>query len=549
MDPYQSLVPRPRAARREPGTYELTWDTALVAAPDALPAADAVRLLLAPLGLPLRPAGAGTGLTVRLAPGDGSGDGYRVRVSDDGVLLEASTVDGIRYATQTLRQLLGVNAFRAASPPGTRWELPCGEVTDAPALAWRGGMIDVTRHFFGKHTILRYIDLFAMHKLNRLHLHLTDDQGWRIESRRFPRLHEVGGFRPHTQAGLDRKAGLTDDAPHGGYYTFDDLAEIAAYAADRGITVIPEIDLPGHASALLAAYPEFGLGKHDVRTGWGISDAVVSPLPATMRFLTDVLDELTDALPGPYVHLGGDECMLSGWAEDPEISQYMRELGYAEPVGLFGHFLRELTTHLNKRGLRAVVWDEGFVGDGVSGDSVVTAWRGDGVARRAAAAGYDVVRCPVYPTYFDYDQSDDPDEPLSIGGPITLADVSAFTPVPEHWAEDERAHVIGAQFNLWSEYVPDESHLDYMVFPRACALAEVAWTGGPTHDLADRLAHHLGRLSAAGCGYRPLSGPLPWQTGGTGHRRRAAGAPIARVREHLENLSVQADVPPSLLSM
>ena len=547
-DPYQTLVPRPRAARSLPGTFELTADTPLIAAPGAEPAAEAVRLLLAPLRLPLRPASSGTGLTVRLLPG-GDDESYQLTVTEDGVELAGPTVDGVRHAVQTLRQLLPAAAFRSAALPGTRWIVPCGEVRDAPELSWRAGMIDVSRHFLPKHELLRYVDLFALHKLNRLHLHLTDDQGWRIESRRYPRLHEVGSHRPATQAWYERNVGVTDGTPHGGYYTLDDLSEIAGYAAERGVTVVPEIDLPGHAAALLAAYPEYGIGKHSVATGWGISTAVVKPVPATIRFLTDVLGELTDALPGPYVHIGGDECMLRDWATDPEVAVYLKELDYDNPVQLFGHFLRQLAGYLAGRGRRTVVWDEGFVGGGVLADSVVTAWRGDGVARRAAAAGYDVVRCPVYPAYFDYDQSDLPDEPMSIGGPITLADAAAFAPVPDDWTEAERARVIGAQFNLWTEYIPNARHLDYMMFPRASAFAEVAWTGRPAVGIEARLETHLGRLAAAGAEFRPLSGPLPWQAGGTGDRRRAPGNPIARVRERLESLSEQADVPPSLLSM
>jgi hexosaminidase len=544
-DPYQFLVPRPRVARPLPGSFELTADTPLVAAPGAETAADAVRLILSPLRLPLRPATSGSGLTVRLRPG--ATESYELRVTDYGIELSASTVDGIRHAAQTLRQVLPDAAYRSVPLPGTRWIVPGGEVLDEPALSWRGGMIDVSRHFLPKHELLRYVDLFALHKLNRMHLHLTDDQGWRIESRRHPRLHEVGSHRPATQPWQER--GNEDGTPHGGYYTLDDLAEIAAYAAERGVTVVPEIDLPGHAAALLAAYPRYGIGSHTVATGWGISTAVVKPVPATVRFLTEVLEELTGAIPGPYVHIGGDECMLRDWATDPEVSAYLAELGYGGPVQLFGHFLRQLAGYLAGRGRRTVVWDEGFVGDGVLPDSVVTAWRGDGVARRAAAAGYDVVRCPVFPAYFDYDQSDSPDEPLSIGGPLTLADVAAFAPVPADWTGAERARVVGAQFNLWSEYIPGSRHLDYLMFPRACAYAEVAWTGQPAEDIEDRLPTHLGRLAAAGCEFRPPSGPLPWQAGGTGDRRRAPGNPIAQVRAHLEDLSTQADVPPSLLSM
>jgi hexosaminidase len=459
-------------------------------------------------------------------------------------------LDGIRHATQTLRQLLPDAAWRAVPPPGARWVVECGEVTDAPVLAWRGGMIDVARHFFAKHTLLRYVDLFAMHRLNRMHLHLTDDQGWRVESRRYPRLVEVASHRPHTQAGWYREDVETDGTPHGGYYTLDDLAEVAAYAAERGVTVVPEVDLPGHASALLAAYPELGSGKHTVRIGWGISTSVVKPVPASVRFIADILEELADAVPGRYVHLGGDECPLQDcWGTDPDVLRHQSELGYTEPVDLFGHFMRELAGVLTAHGRRMVVWDEAFVGGGLLADSVVAAWRGDGVARRAAAAGYDVVRCPVFPTYFDYSQSDHPDEPLSIGGPITLSDVARFAPVPDSWTDQERAHVLGAQFQTWTEYIPDVRHLDYMVFPRACAFAEVAWTGRAAVDIEQRLPAHLSRLDAAGCRYRPLSGPLPWQAGGTGVRRRVGGTPMAKVRQHLEELAERADIPPGLISI
>jgi hexosaminidase len=360
-------------------------------------------------------------------------------------------------------------------------------------------------------------------------------------------LAEVASHRPHSQAGWHLEE-TTDGTPHGGYYTLDDLAEVSAYAAERGVTVVPEIDLPGHASALLAAYPELGSGAHAVRAGWGISTGVVKPVPATVRFIADILGELTAAVHGAYVHLGGDECPVNDcWGTDPELLAYQRQLGYAEPVGLFGHFMRQLGGVLAGHGRRMVAWDEAFVGGGLLPDSVVTAWRGDGVARRAAAAGYDVVRCPVFPTYFDYCQSDLPDEPLAIGGPITLADVAAFEPVPHDWTGQEAAHVLGAQFQTWTEYIPDAAHLDYMVFPRACAFAEVAWAGRPAAvDFEQRLPAHLARLAAAGCRYRPLAGPLPWQAGGTGARRRAGGTPIAQVRAHLDGLSSHADTPPSM---
>jgi hexosaminidase len=540
-DRYETLVPRAREARRLPGTLTLTADTRLVG-PDE--ATEPVRRLLAPLGLPLRPTGDGTEIAVGFDAAITAPEGYRLHVGTAGVTLTAAGVDGLRHGVRTLRQLLPDAAWRAAAPAGTEWTLDCGEVTDAPALPWRGGMLDVSRHFLPKREVLRYLDLFAMHGLNRLHLHLSDDQGWRVQSARYPKLTEVGAHRPGSQVGRTRD-GSHDHVPHGGYYTLDDLAEINAYATGLGVTVVPELDLPGHASALLAAYPEYGIGTHRVLTGWGISAGVVTPLPRTLAFLGEVLDELTEALPVPYVHLGGDECVLRDWAADAEVMGHLAEQGITEPVDGHGYFLRSLGEHLAKDGKRMVVWDEGFVTGGMLPDSIVTAWRGSSVGRRAAAAGYDVVRSPVYPTYLDYDQSDSADEPLSIGGPLTLDDVAAFDPVPAEWAPAEREHVLGVQFQAWSEYIPDARHLDYLAFPRACALADVAWTGAPATRLVERLDAHLPRLSAAGVEYRPLAGPRPWQAGGDGPRRRVPGAEMAKVREHLEQVSTTGDAEQS----
>ncbi|MGA8116066.1 MAG: beta-N-acetylhexosaminidase, partial [Actinocatenispora sp.] len=485
-DRYQTLIPRPREAHRLPGSVELTAGTRLTVGPGAEAAAEAVRILLAPLRLPLPADGTGPELSVRLDEGITQPEGYRLTVEDTGVRIEARTVDGARHATRVLRQLLPDHAWRTVAPAGTSWRLDCGEVTDAPALSWRGGMLDVARHFQPKHVVLRQLDLFAMHGLNRMQLHLTDDQGWRIESRRYPELNRVASHRPGTQVGRDRD-GSHDGVPHGGFYTLDDLAEIGVYAAERGVTIVPEIDLPGHASALLAAYPDLGVGTHTVHVGWGISAGVVRPVPATVQFVVDVIDELAEALPVPYMHLGGDECVLRDWVTDPEVSAYMREVGIDDPVGMHGHFLRAIGAALAERGRRMVVWDEGFVTGGVLDDTVVTAWRGNDVGQRAAAAGYDVVRCPVYPTYFDYDQSEGETEPLAIGGPATLADMAGFDPVPADWSEAERGHVVGVQFQGWSEYIPTARHLDYMLYPRACALADVAWTGAPAVDLEARL--------------------------------------------------------------
>ncbi|NUR84813.1 MAG: family 20 glycosylhydrolase [Nonomuraea sp.] len=490
-DPYRTLLPAPRHAAAAAGTFTID---AVTGDPAAVEAALA---LLGPL--PHRDENA---LVVRLS--SGAPESYRLKVEPGGAEIVAADLDGVRHAVQTLKQLIGPDAYRAGRRPGG--QVPCGEVEDAPALGWRGGMLDVARHFQPKRTLLRYVDLLAMHRMNRLHLHLTDDQGWRLESRKYPVINEIASHRPETLVGRDRNDPVYDGTPHGGYYTLDDLAEVAAYAAERGITIVPEIDLPGHATALLAALPELGNGTGEVLKGWGISAGVINPVPEVVKVVCELIDELLTALDTPYVHLGGDECVTTSWDGGSE---------------LHGWFLREVGQYLAGRGRRMVVWDEAFQTGGVLPDTIVMCWRGDAIARQAAAAGHDVVRAPVYPTYLDYDQSDLPEEPLSIGGPITLEDSASFAPLPESWTDEERARVLGGQFQTWSEYIPTERHLDYMVFPRACAIAQTVWSGGPADhaDLVERLSQgHLARLDAAGCEYRPLEGPKPWQQGGTGRR-------------------------------
>jgi hexosaminidase len=538
--------------RSLPGTLALTTLPAIVAA--ARDAALAAALSRALAAIPWPEGAASTegpqpALTVEAGPGL-QPEAYRLTIADTGIKVEAGGAPGAFYAGQTLRQLLPAGAWRAATISTASqedWRLPCAVITDAPALAWRGAHLDVARHFFPKREILALIDAFAALKLNRLHLHLTDDQGWRIESRRYPALHEIGSHRSRTRLSPGRDDPVYDGTPHGGYYTLADLAEINAYAAQRMITVVPEIEVPGHASALLAACPELGAGApppggYQVLADWGIFPYLMSPLPRTRDFLRDVFGELLEAVPAPYVHIGGDECVLDAWRDDPEVDAYRRRRGLAGAAELHAAFLREVADLLaDDFGTRAVVWDEGFASaDGtpqrLRPDTIVMAWRGMGIARRAAVAGHDVIAAPVLPTYFDYFQSDDDTEPGGIGGPLRLEDVAAFAPVPEDWPETARQHLIGTQFQVWTEYIATSRELEYMIFPRACALADVAWSGRPV-PVDGRLAAHLRRLDAAGLEYRPLSGPRPEQVGGTGARRHRPGAPIGAVTVHLDQLA------------
>ncbi len=569
-DRLASLLPYPVTVRERPGRLNLTAMPVIRPARGSDDLARAARQALGAIPWPARLAGgpaageagqereAGPELSVTAAADLGA-EGYRLVIGSDRIGIAAGGRAGAFYAAQTLRQLLPDDAWRSAPVAGAPWTVPCAEIEDAPALAWRGGHLDVSRHFFTKPEVLRFIDALAAHKLNRLHLHLTDDQGWRVESRRHPRLHLVGSHRARTRISLNgEQPAVYDDIPHGGYYTLADLAEIAAYAAARMVTVVPEIELPGHASALLAALPEMSSApgrRCRVRADWGVFGDLISPLPATLEFLRDIFRELLDAVPARYVHIGGDECVLDAWRDSPKIDAYRRELGLADAVDLQAWMLREVADMLaGEFGARAVVWDEGFAasrrarregGAGLRQDTVVMAWRGMGIARLAAEAGHDIIVVPVLPTYFDYAQSGRDDEPAAIGGPIRAEDVAAFEPLPPDWPEQARWRVLGTQFQLWTEYIRNWRSVEYMAFPRGCALAEVAWAGQPAGwsdggsrpPLRDRLAAQQRRLDAAGIEYRPLAGPLPWQRGGTGPRRHRAGYPVSEV---MRSLAAQA---------
>ncbi len=569
-DRLAGLVPQSVSVLPKPGQLELSWCPAVRPAgrgPDALTqrAAAAVRHLLGCLPWP---ADAQIGSEPTVTVGIDAGlpaESYRLAIETDRIAITAADEDGAVYATQTIRQLLPDEAWRAASvrTGGHVWTLPCAEIADQPALPWRGAHIDVARHFFTKRELLALVDALAALKLNRLHLHLTDDQGWRIESPSHPALHEVGSHRPRTQISLGReRPRVYDETPHGGYYTLADLAEISAFAAQRGMSLVPEIDLPGHSTALLAALPEFGSGQpppggYQVAADWGILSNLLAPLPKSMKLLRDVFGELIGATGAGFVHIGGDECLLDAWRADPRIDQLRRDRGLATADDLHAAFLADVANMLAEDfAARTVVWDEGFASSGrlLRPDTVVMAWRGMQIAREAAQAGHEVVAVPVFPTYFDYAQEKQDSEPLAIGGPVRLEDVAAFAPVPGDWPEPARRQLIGTQFQVWTEYIRDDRSLEYMVFPRACALADVAWSGGPAAwasgspgrpALRDRIALHLGRLAAAGLDYRPLAGPLPRQQGGSGPRRYRPGYATDQVATRLAKLAAGQEMLPA----
>jgi hexosaminidase len=474
-------------------------------------------------GLPLDPH-TDDARRVRLGilPALGEPEAYRLTADAERVLIEGASPAGLFWGAQTFRQLLGPEAFRRA--PVTRkreWEVPAVTIHDAPRFRWRGLMLDVARHFMPKEGVLRCLDLMAAHKLNVFHFHLTDDQGWRIRIERHPRLTEIGSWRTRTKTG-HRASPLWEEKPHGGYYTQDDIREIVAYAAERHITVVPEIDVPGHSQAAIAAYPE--LGNTDVIDTtalsvwdtWGINPNVLAPTDTTLRFYEGVFEEVLELFPSEFVHVGGDECPKDQWRRSATAQARIRELGLADEDELQSWFIGHFDAWLAARGRRLIGWDEILQG-GLAKGAAVSSWRGYAGGIAAARAGHHVVMCPEQQVYLDHRQAPGPDEPVPIGWVRTLEDVYRFEPVPPELTPEEARHVLGTQANVWTEVMEDPARVDYQTFPRLAAFAEVAWSALPApaeRDFAGferRMAAHYRRLDALGVAYRPPAGPLPWQ--------------------------------------
>jgi hexosaminidase len=498
------LVPSPRTLTPQAGHFTLTAGTTL-SAPTGV--ADLVRELLGPVtGLPFADGpDAAISLSVADEPGLGA-EGYRLSVTPERVTAVAHAEAGLRWAVQTLRQLLPPAAYGSAPAPGVEWRLDAVDITDVPAYGWRGALLDVARWCHPIGFVHRFVDLMAAHKLNVLHLHLTDDQGWRFEVRKYPRLTEVGGYRAESSAGHARED-RRDGVPHGGFYTQAELRELVAYAARRGVRVMPELDLPGHMQAAVAAYPE--LGNHpdrqlEVMTTWGISEHVLNNADGTLGVMKDVLDELVDVFPFEIVHIGGDECPTVEWQESPAALARVRELGLTGVEQLQGWWAAEMAAHLAGHGRRIAVWDE-LLERGVQGDAVIFGWQGEERVHAALAAGHEVVAAPHTHTYLDYAESDDPAEPLAIRGTTPVEKVYGYRPTPPGTPAGP-GRVLGVQAQVWSEYLPTTELVEYRTYPRLAALAEVGWSGegGDVADFRTRLAAHLARLDAAGVNYRPL---------------------------------------------
>lgn len=424
-------------------------------------------------------------------------EGYRLTVSDNGILLEGADKAGVFYGVQTIRQLLPPDMETAMVREKSTAEIPAVTITDAPRFAYRGMHLDVARHFFPKEFIKEYISYLAMLKMNYFHWHLTEDQGWRIEIEQFPRLTTHAAFRDETLLGhYSDTPQKFDGQRYGGYYSKEDIKEIIAYAEAHHITIVPEIEMPGHAQAAISAYPEFGCSGEQVpvATKWGVFENIYCPNQKTFAFLKGVLTEVIELFPGEYIHIGGDEAPKTKWKQCTHCQKLIRDHGLKDEHELQSWFIKEIETFINSKGKSIIGWDEILEG-GLAPNATVMSWRGTQGGIEAAKSGHKVIMTPTSHAYFDYYQSEKPTEPLAIGGFLPLEKVYGFNPIPEELSPEEAKYVLGAQGNVWTEYMKTKQQVEYMIFPRMLAMSEVVWSG-PTENFEEDYAHFVNRVES-----------------------------------------------------
>ncbi|MDT0555677.1 beta-N-acetylhexosaminidase [Patiriisocius hiemis] len=424
-------------------------------------------------------------------------EGYSLSVSKEGIEINSSDASGAFYAVQSLRQLLPPDLEQINLLPKKSIKIPVVKITDAPKFKYRGMHLDVSRHFFPKEFIKQYISHLSMLKMNTFHWHLTDDQGWRIEIKKHPRLTQHAAYRDSTLIGH------YNDIPqhykkerYGGFYTQEDIKEIVTYAAQLNITIIPEIEMPGHAQAAVSAYPELGCTGNQVPVAskWGVFENIYCPNQKTMTFLKDVLTETMELFPSEYIHIGGDEAPKKQWKNCAHCQQLIKKHNLKDEAGLQSWFIKEIETFVNSKGKKIIGWDEILEG-GLAPNATVMSWRGTEGAVTAAKQGNDVILTPTSHAYFDYYQDDSYEEPLAIGGFLPLKKVYSFNPIPHELSKEEATHVLGAQGNIWTEYMPTTDQVEYMLFPRVLAMSEVVWSG-PTKNVEKDYPNFLARVES-----------------------------------------------------
>jgi len=452
-----------------------------------------------------------SGNTILLTTAAGNGDlkeelgeeGYQLTVAPGSVVIRAIKPAGVFHGVQTLYQLLPPEIELGKPSPDVEWAVGAVRIEDRPRFSWRGVHLDVARHFFDKQFVMRYIDFLASHKINVFHLYLTDDQGWRIEIKRYPKLTQIGAWRQGTL--MHKRGGPVDTKRYGGYFTQDDIREIVQYAQERFITIVPGVSMPGHSQAALAAYPELSStgGPFEPWTGWGISKEVMDPgKEEVFEFVEGVLTEVIELFPGPYVHTGGDEVPRDRWKASPFAQARIKAEGLADEDELQSYFTKRVERFLNSKGKRLIGWDEILEG-GLAPNATVMSWRGTAGGIEAAKSGHDVVMVPHRQTYFNYAQDSSQKGPGHTGGLLELTTVYHFDPT-EGLTPDEAKHVLGGQACLWTEYIPTPADVEYLLFPRLFAMAEILWSPKDRRndeDFLKRVPAALKRLDARGVNY------------------------------------------------
>ena len=401
-------------------------------------------------------------------------------------------------------------------------------------MPWRGAMLDISRHYFDKDFIKKTMSALALFDYNVLQLHLTDDQGWRFESKKFPRLHEVGSRRLKSQINHSLQTPEFEYQVHEGFLSHADIKEIVDHGKSLNIDVVPEINIPGHTGALLAAYPQFGVNGEMVEVSgqWGISNHLLRPFPDTFEFLRELFAEVSSVFPSQYIHVGGDESLIDNWLKDPEIVTFMKERKFDTPKELFIYFMKEIEVIINSLGKKMITWDDAFAFDpSQATQATVMSWRGAEISKTAMQHGRDVIFSPVFPAYFDYSQELSEAEPLAIGGPVTLEDVLAFKPIDG---------VLGVQCQMWTEYIEDPTHLEYMMWPRAAALAFAAWGDGG--DFMQYFNERRAGLDSLGIAIREIEPQKRKSIADLGIGKYFPGFPVASMMQKLEESAASGEI-------
>ena len=501
-----SIIPRPNNLAILPGSFTINRQTKILVNSDIGEVKLASDFLLRMLGNAL-----GSDLEVETSAVSKKGsillmitddvdlneEGYMLQVKPSRIILKARNGRGLFYGVQTIRQLLPP-AIENGSEIGQALTVPACTISDEPRFVYRGMHLDVGRHMFPVEYIKRYIDMLALHKMNTFHWHLTEDQGWRIEIEKYPLLTEIGAYRKETLIGHGARPPFEYDGKrYGGYYSREDVKEIVDYAAERFITIIPEIEMPGHALAALAAYPELSCtgGPHEVATRWGVfKDVYCAGKEETFEFLENVLTEVIELFPGKYIHIGGDESPKDRWKECPDCQKRIAEEGLADEHELQSYFIKRIEKFLIANDRKLIGWDEILEG-GLAPEATVMSWRGTEGGIAAAREGHDVIMTPNTYMYLDHYQCEPEGEPLAIGGYSPLEEVYSYDPMPAELSTEEHKYILGVQGNLWSEYLTTPEYMEYMAYPRFFAVGEIGWTDQGLRDFDNFLMRFKNQAS------------------------------------------------------